>query len=149
MRKRHSGPVKKQSMPISAMRPDPRPGSAHSEQLDEREQRLFRSLRSNGNDFVTRRDLVQALQGVGLLLGDARLRDCMSALTTFEETTAIRDAEFCRIIRPNILLIERALQGNLVIADFQGFCRDLQDIYEEVRGSKKARSLAIFRSSPA
>ena len=34
-------------------------------------------------------------------------------------------------------LIERALQGRMVIPDFQGFCRDIGEIFEAVRGNKE------------
>lgn len=132
MAKRHTDSAPPPPAPV----PPPPPPSASSdpgEQLDEREQRLFRSLSVNGNDFVTRRDLLHALQRIGLLLDDARLRDCIAALQAFEDTTAIHYSDFCRIVRPNILLVERALQGNMVVADFQDFCRDLQKIFDEVK----------------
>ena len=148
MAKRTTDSVSHPPAPLAEPPPAPSASSAPSshsdsgEQLDEREQRLFRSLSVDGNDFVTRRDLLHALQRIGLLLDDARLRDCMSALQAFEDTTAIHYADFCRIVRPNILLVERALQGNMVVADFKDFCQDLEKIFNEVkeiRGGDVAR----------
>ena len=119
--------------PAPAAPPTPSASADHNEHIDEREQRLFRSLSATGSDFVTRKDLFQALQRIGLRLDDARLMDCMSQIQAFEDSTEISYADFCRIVRPNILLVERALQGSMVIADFHGFCKDLEQIYKEVK----------------
>jgi glutaminase len=115
--------------------PHPTPSSVsdHSEQIDEREQRLFRSLCINGNEYVTRRDIQSALLRIGLRLDDARLYDSITALQNYEEAAPIPYVEFCTIVRPNILLIERALQGNVVVPDFQDFCRDIENIFREVK----------------
>lgn len=129
MAKRHSEDSHVPVSPATAPNANPEP----VEQPDEREQRLFRSLSASGSDHVTRRDLLVALQRIGLRLDDSRLAECVSALQTFEDTTAIHYADFCRIVRPNILLVERALQGTMVVADFQDFCRDLEKIYKDVK----------------
>ena len=43
---------------------------------------------------------------------------------------------FYDVIRPNILLIEKALQGKVVIPDFLGFCSEVRNIYEATKTSR-------------
>ena len=108
--------------------------------IDVREERLFRSL-DHGNDrTISPRDFAQVLAEVGLARDDQRIRESMAALERYAECVVPaeesevriripRDA-FCRAIRHNILLVERALQGRMVIPDFRGFCDSVSDIYD-------------------
>ena len=108
--------------------------------IDEREDRLFRSLDVDNDQQVRRSDLVHRLKKVGLMADDRRLRDSLGAIDRLlrmeeaardrQETGITRDA-FCRAIRHNILLIERALQGNLVIPNFSEFCTEIDYIHAE------------------
>lgn len=43
---------------------------------------------------------------------------------------------FKRCISPNILLIDRAFQGDLIIPDFQTFCATLREIFDKVKLNK-------------
>jgi len=125
---------------------------AHSEPkqgIDTREQRLFRSLDLDNDQQVLRSDLVSALAEVGLRADDRRLSQSMTILDAFlkqvreaeEERpeTQIPQDRFCQAIRNNILLIERALQGNIVIPDFSDFCEAIRLVYEETRGNRSGR----------
>ncbi len=97
---------------------------------DAREYRLFKALDRNHDGFVYPDDLKGILLEMGFKLEDSRLKESMAALGKYRVDEKIFYEEFCQIIRPDILLIERALQGNLVIPDFQDFCRDLEVIFE-------------------
>jgi glutaminase len=102
----------------------------HAAGLDVRELRLFLALDRGRQGYVHKRDLVEILEEVGLDAGDPRLRESMGALAAYGTADPIHYLDFCRIVRPNILLLERVLQGNLVIPDFEAFRRDLGAIYE-------------------
>lgn len=100
---------------------------------DVREHHLFRALDQEGKGYIYPADLRRALSAMGLSLEDTRLQESMSVLNTHQEDQKLSYEEFCQTIRPNILLIERAIQGNLAIPDFQDFCQDLSGIFEETR----------------
>ncbi len=96
---------------------------------DAREQRLFRSLDMRNEGAVRVADVWQALARAGLARDDVRLRDTMAALGAFAPDDRLDRGDFYAAIRPNILLVEQALQGNLVVPDFQDVCRDLDWLF--------------------
>ena len=117
--------------------------------IDIREERLFRSLDVDNDQQVRRSDLERRLAQAGLRMDDARLHDSMEALDAFQAETERADPReterdiprerFCKAIRHNILLVERALQGNMVIPDFPDFCREIDRIYETTRTERSGR----------
>ncbi|MEM7022612.1 MAG: glutaminase A [Pseudomonadota bacterium] len=122
------------------------PGGAISYPLDPREEWLFRSLDVANRGRVVPGELSRALTQVGLSRHDARLRESMAALDQYQAAAAededgeagrtIPKDALCKALRPNITLIERALQGNLVIPDFAEFCDEIGGIWEEVRDDR-------------
>ena len=60
----------------------------------------------------------------------------MAALEQYGESDHLTYEEFCRIIRPNILLIEAAIQGNMTIPDFEDFCQDVTGIFENTKKNR-------------
>ena len=110
--------------------------------LDDREQRLFQSLDLNNDQHVFRSEFEHLLAQMGLQANDPRLVQSLASLSNYQRSQSALDQpveqevpqdQFCQAIRPNILLIERALQGKLVIPDFGEFCADITDIYEASR----------------
>lgn len=99
--------------------------------VDAREQKLFRALETEAKGYITRQDLIRAIKRSGLLLDDIRLRHCLKELKSYGDNDQISYAEFCHIIRPDILFVERALQANLIIPEFPEFCKDIEKIYQE------------------
>lgn len=121
--------------------------TADNQRIDIREQQLFRSLDLDNDQHVKRYDLEKVLLENGLRLDDSRFVTSLQLLKEQEETIAkrtetsprecsIEKADFCRAIRPNIQLIERVLQGKLVIPDFAGFCEEIQQFYEITRANR-------------
>lgn len=96
---------------------------------DIREIRLFRSLDVRNDGFVLAADLLDVLKRAGLSLQDTRLREMMARLEQYTLRDGLDLNQFCELIRPNILLIEQALQGTLVIPDFEDFCSSLEQIF--------------------
>ncbi len=109
----------------SADLPDP---NGTGNEMDSRELVLFRSLDMDNDQRVLLSDLTRALADVGLPADDRRLTESMAALKAYLEEKeehpeeklepGIPQSSFARAIRYNILLIERALQGSMVIPDF-------------------------------
>ncbi|MEM6671472.1 MAG: glutaminase A [Planctomycetota bacterium] len=101
-----------------------------------RERLLFDALRGGRGSALRARDLRDALASVGLSEEDPRLKESYDALRQLTHTEA--DAEldldaFVRIVKPGILVIERALQGMLVLPEFGLFCEEVERIFERVR----------------
>lgn len=113
----------------------------HKAEIDQREERLFRALDDDNDDAVLARDLQGTLRSMGLSEDDQRLRQSMAAISDAldpdprrrEENQRIDKSEFCLAIRHNILLIERALQGRMVVPDFGGFTDKVGEIFDRVR----------------
>ena len=108
-------------------------------EVDAREYRLFRSLdvRNDGQIFVA--DLLDAFSRAGLGEGDFRLRETMNGLEPYGLRDQLSCEKFCEVIRPNILLIEQALQGNVVIPDYTDFCAEVKRIYEETKENREGK----------
>ena len=123
----------------------PGPGTGGPVYFDPREERLFRALDDDNDEVLLPRDFERVLAEIGLDAQDLRLRESMSALQARAAQNRPPEAEeawrkisrddFCEAIRHNILLIERALQGRMVIPDFQGFSQEVEAIYRSVRAN--------------
>jgi glutaminase len=108
-------------------------------QVDEREHRLFVALDQEKRDFIFPYELKRALPQMGLRLDDARLKESMAGLEQYGEMDHLSYENFCRIIRPNILLIEAAIQGNMTIPDFEEFCKDVTSIFEKTQENREGQ----------
>jgi glutaminase len=123
------------------------PGEPDQTDIDLREERLFRALDDDNDEAVRPRDFEQVLAEVGLREDDGRLSESLRALhhriesarRLDDEARKITRADFCQAIRHNILLIERALQGRMVIPDFKGFSREIEKIYSAARSNREGR----------
>ena len=121
-----------------------RPGDV-SVRIDPRVDRLFRALDDDNDEILSTRHFERVLAESGLGADDQRLRESIAALERHVAENRISDAEdqwrrisrdaFCQAVHHNILLIERALQGRMVIPDFQGFCREIEGIYLATRAN--------------
>lgn len=117
--------------------------------LDDREIRLFKAVDADGDNLVQREDFLKILQETGFEAGDWRLKESLEKLDEIgspppqeeQPEPDLDQSAFCAAIRPNILLVEKILQGNLVIPDFKDFCKEVKDIFQKVkpnRGGKPA-----------
>ncbi|MEM6570174.1 MAG: glutaminase A [Planctomycetota bacterium] len=101
-----------------------------------RERLLFDALRGGRGSTIRARDLRLALERVGLTDDDPRLRESLAALRrrTRSEADAELDLDaFGEVVRPGIPIIERALQGLLVLPEFESFGAEVERIFERVR----------------
>jgi glutaminase len=105
------------------------PRSGGEPPSDERERHLFLSLDVDGDGLISREEFQDVLTSLGLRQSDTRLSDCMKRLQQFGLRQPIDYPTFVEIVRPNILLIERALQGQLAVPDFASFCREIDEIH--------------------
>ena len=98
-------------------------------EIDAREQRLFNSLDKEGIHQLSPQILTTALEQSGLRLDDIRIKESVKILNEYPINATLTIEDFCRIIRPNIILIERALRGQFVIPSFTHFRSQLETLY--------------------
>jgi glutaminase len=118
--------------------------------IDSREERLFRSLDYDNDSAILRRDFEAVLNEIGLSKGDRRLHQSIQALDGYAEQMRLPEEDdpaskiprriFCDAVRQNILLVEKALQGQMVIPDFKAFCRDIKDVYESILSNRTGKA---------
>lgn len=101
-----------------------------SEPQIDREAAIFRSLDIHQLGHLSRNQILTALQRAGLHLDDPRLQETQKRLEKLDPPNQINLNEFTKAIAPSVALVEQALQGHLVIPDFENFCEEIQEIYE-------------------
>jgi glutaminase len=106
---------------------------------DPREYRLFRSLDLENRGSVRVADLLDVFERVGLAADDHRIAETLGALRGYALKDRIDFESFCGSIRPDILIVEQVLQGNLVIPDFAEFCSVASSIYEATRERREGQ----------
>ena len=121
--------------------PSSTPPTADQEQVtiaasavDKQDLRLFQSGDVDGSGTITREEFLNAFVRAGLKLTDLRFSESLQELGFLapRSDSEITLEQFQKIIRPNIHLIRRVLKAQLIIPDFQDFCRDIDKIYERV-----------------
>jgi glutaminase len=93
---------------------------------------LFAALDRDGRGRVRGADLLTLLRAAGFTPSDARLESTFAALTDRGDAPIDLDT-FAAIVRPNILLVERILQGHTVIPDFADFSAEIGRLFAETR----------------
>lgn len=93
---------------------------------------LFRSLDENNNGYINKHDLLKPLNQNGILIDDPRLKETANALSQYTDNQEISLEDFTQITQNNLTLIERTLKGQLAIPEFNKFCEQIQQIYNEV-----------------
>lgn len=106
-----------------------------------RERRLFDALRSSESETVEWTALPRALSLAGLRLDDPRLTESLSSLEAIDapdlgDRKQLTYDQFAGVVKPNILVIERALSQNLVVPDFDGFVGEIGELAASARENR-------------
>ena len=104
--------------------------------ISERERNIFKALDVSNSNEVSARILIDRLEQMGILQDDQRIAPVIDELSKISTGASIDIKEFCRIIRPSIDIVERAVQGNMIIPDFQSFTKDISNIYKKSKKNK-------------
>src|SRR4051794_1780737 len=78
------------------------------------------------------RALEDALARAGLLRDDPRLAGAIEVFDRVPDGTTGEEG-LRAVLEPSLPLIERALEGELIIPDFATFATDLRDIFDQTR----------------
>ena len=108
-----------------------------SDSVDARERRLFEAL-AHGQETLDPANLRAALERAGIQLDDPRVGQAVGALREIERAGQPADrqidfATFVRVVRPNVLMIDKALKRELAIPDFEAFGAQIGRIFESAR----------------
>lgn len=102
--------------------------------VDRRELNLFNALDTGGRGSVTRGELHDALIDSGLRADDPRLPQVIGYGHRASESLDF-DA-FCALVRPHIVLLEKAISGKFVLPDFPKFAADVERMFSESAKNK-------------
>ncbi|MEM1097018.1 MAG: glutaminase A [Bacteroidota bacterium] len=100
-----------------------------------REWQMFFALDDNGDGTIPATAIREALHDAGLGERDQRLSDLFADLDALE-TDSLDFQAFLEIIGPSRLLVERAIQGDLAIPDFDDFSRQVAAMFGETAANR-------------
>jgi glutaminase len=99
--------------------------------------RIFDSLDTTSRGYIYKDEIIEALAIRGIVQGDLRIKETMTALKKHTKESKISPKEFRSIVGANITLIEKAVTGNLIIPDFKNFCSFITNLYNRTLQDKK------------
>jgi len=105
------------------------------ERVDDRTRRSFRSLDAAGEGRIARTTFEAALRARGLELSDPRLASTMAALDALESGARLGPEDLATVVGPNAPLVERALQGDLALPEFEAFGARVAELFEAARAN--------------
>jgi glutaminase len=105
-----------------------------SEAADLREQALVERILPPGREGVTKAELTALIASTGLRLDDPRLARLLGVMAG--EGPDLDVAALRRVVQPSVLLLEKALSGELIVPDFEGFSSDVRRIFEEAQQNR-------------
>src|SRR5437660_681767 len=99
--------------------------------LTEQDVSVYRSLRNVNDSSVTAANLRRAIQDVAGLdfARDERLASLRSEIESADDTAPLSADEFDRLLRKGGRIVLRALQGDLIVPDFQMFKSQVEQIF--------------------
>jgi glutaminase len=103
---------------------------------------LFDALADIGSETVSSKAVTEAFHGAGLRLDDPRLVETVSHLQpqrTEPEQRHFDYRDFVELVKPSLLVLERAVKRELVIPDFATFGSEMRRIYETTRRNRDGK----------
>ncbi len=94
----------------------------------------LKAIDLNANGWLVKDDLVGQIRRHGLHQDDPRLYDTYRELARFGDRQEILLAKFAEKVRQNSGILTRALNGTLILPEFDDFTNKVTDILEAVRG---------------
>lgn len=83
--------------------------------------------------------LVEALTTAGLRPDDPRVAAAVQALERFSDDTRLGEDELVEVLGDGFALVARALEGDLVIPEFESFSRELRHIFDRTRPREEGK----------
>lgn len=114
---------------------------------------LFRSLAGGDEGKVSGDDLIGRLQSAGIAADDPRVASLMRQLEhPLGRVAEISQDRFSELTQSCSVLLEKALQGRMIVPDFPAFCSKVSEFYAQVQrnaGGKVAAYIPQLAKVPA
>lgn len=107
-----------------------------ADNVDDVFQRLFVSLDTEGNGYISKEDIINVLEKRGIIKSDQRIAATIKELDRFSRSDKITLSDFVGVTQRNISIIERAIEGNLIIPDFDVFAEKIKEIHDRIIGNE-------------
>lgn len=101
----------------------------HTEQLTRKD--VYERLATLNNGLVNKQLLKDTLSHAGIQAPDPRAEALLAAFDDYTPETSLPFEDFKARIQDHRGLLERIIRGDMVIPDFQGFCNQIKEIFEE------------------
>lgn len=115
---------------------------------------LFDMFRQDDSDMVPMGKFLAALRTCGIRTNDPRISEMMDNLKKVHkmvnadagspETQNLNRETFKSVIAPNIVLIARAFRHQLIIPDFLGFTKDVEDIFWNCKSNTDGKNASYI-----
>lgn len=111
----------------------------------ETEAMLFRSLAGGADEKLSSKVLIERLQQAGIAVDDPRVAPMMRELRRgSERLPELTQDQFAELAQSCSVLLQKALQGRLVLPDFPGFCARIAEIYTQVKSNAGGKVAAYI-----
>ncbi len=95
--------------------------------------KLFAAYDRKGEGKLALADLVDVFNRMGLKRDDPRLQSFFAATSKLDSSSAIDLQTFQSLLKTNPLLIQKAMQGQLIIPEFDRFQDQITEIFDQVQ----------------
>ncbi len=99
--------------------------------------RLFDSFNQDGDQQITRYELLGKLNDSGILIDDPRVQASVKSLDALNVNGVINFDQFKQLAGQNSSLIKNVIHGNMAIPDFSEFQSDIVEIFEHVKNNSE------------
>jgi len=100
---------------------------------------IFRSLDAEKKGTIFRCDLIDKLDEMGIRTDDIRLKEFFSRLKQYALSDQITFEQFSELLGHSGTIVQKALQGRLIIPDFSAFCGKIEQIFEKAEKFKEGK----------
>lgn len=99
-------------------------------------QALYDHLARLNDGTVSKQLLINTLNHVGIQAEDPRTQAILADFEDYGREQPIPLDDFKKHIEAHQALLDRALRGQFIIPDFQGFCQQIEEIFNKVKGEE-------------
>jgi len=101
-------------------------------------QKMFKALDSDTDGFVTREDLLRIIDESGISRKDIRIAHTIQGV--MESSNAKLDFnQFRALVGSNSSILKSIIQKRLVVPDFQTFCGEMSEIFNEAKKNRSGK----------
>jgi glutaminase len=94
---------------------------------------IFNALDKQNTGRIKKQEIVDTLNSAGISLKDPRLSSLRAAFSQISPEQGLDFKTFKKCVKHSILLIAKAISGELIIPDFTDLCHDIEDIYKKTK----------------